>query len=694
LVEKEVKAMMILLIIQLSGYWLQTDWSGPDGQYTWQDTSGYFLSETLDGRIIPGELRLCSPSTKWKGFSLPWPAKQVNTIIEADDGEIYVGCGWDSASVMKLTNYGSTYVCRSSFGAGEVVSLLALQDGNILAGTKGGNIYLGKDTVWAEVASFGIEITALYQPPDFDWIYLGTSDGKIWISKTGGTSWNFYAYPCPLSPQTEKVLAIFQSLAGKFYACTKSTTGGQVFRSLDDGLHWDSLYGFPGVEGIHSICEGLDGELYVSTGYPGKIFVGSDTGGVWQEIDPPCSPACFYNLLSDRNGTLFIGGKCTAKAPKGMIFKSSDKGQTWDTLFRSQGRHPYEIFALMQTRSGLMLAGGDTAAFFRSGYSQSGWLESSIYDVFDGETVVNSSLEFGRLHFKSYDGVVGIKIRSSDILDSMPAWGAFVPNDSNPVDYGAARHGDRYIQYMAEIISESPNTTPVLEELFIKYKTDVGNPTVVSAVASDGEWPDTCIDVDDYVAIWFDEPTKMPRIETSNIDEVLRLSGGHSWRSDSGRGVIKMPGEWVSPSMLKIHLSTLRLGGGEGYPPTVSIGDTIYPDSMTIRDQWDNACSSPRVITGGFGISEGDGNMAVARLLPATPNPFRSQTVIRYQLDCRTGVVLALYDVSGRLVKTLVHEEKAPGSHSVESGPIESGVHFVRLKTGNTVFTQKLIRLN
>jgi photosystem II stability/assembly factor-like uncharacterized protein len=594
---------------------------------------------------------------------------------------------------MKLTNHGSTYVCRTSFGAGEVVSLLALQDGNILVGTKSGNIYLGKDTLWAEVASFGIEITALYQPPDFDWIYLGTSDGKIWISKTGGASWNFYAYPCPLSAQTEKVLAIFQSSAGKFYACTKSTTGGQVFESLDDGLHWDSLYSFSGVEGIHSICEGWDGELYVSTGHPGKIFVGSDTGGAWQEIDPPCSPACFYNLLSDRNGILFVGGKCTAKAPRGIIFKSSDKGQTWDTLFRSQGRHPYEIFALMQTRSGLMLAGGDTAALFRSGYCQSGWMESSIYDVFDGETVVNNSLEFGRLHFRSHDGIIAMKIRSSDVIDSMPAWGSFVPNDSNPVNYGAAKDGDRYVQYMVEIMSESPNTTPVMEELFIKYKVDVDNPAMVSAVASDAEWPDTSVDMDDYVTIWFDEPTEMPRIETSNIDDILRLSNGHSWRSDSGRGVIKMPGEWVSPSMLKIHLSTLRLGEGEGYPPTVAIGDTIYPDSATIRDQWDNVCSSPRIITGGFGVSDNEGYTSVVRLLSATPNPFRSRTAIRYQLGARSNVSLRIYDVTGRLVKTVVNEEKQRGTHVAGFDDVESGLYFLRLEAGNTVLIQKLIRL-
>jgi hypothetical protein len=82
------------------------------------------------------------------------------------------------------------------------------------------------------------------------------------------------------------------------------------------------------------------------------------------------------------------------------------------------------------------------------------------------------------------------------------------------------------------------------------------------------------------------------------------------------------------------------------------------------------------------------------------PNPFHPTTEIPFTVD-RTGrVFLAVYDVSGRRVRTLVDRTMMPGGHSViwngrdeKGNPAASGVYFYRLKTGRFSATRKLILL-
>jgi photosystem II stability/assembly factor-like uncharacterized protein len=80
------------------------------------------------------------------------------------------------------------------------------------------------------------------------------------------------------------------------------------------------------------------------------------------------------------------------------------------------------------------------------------------------------------------------------------------------------------------------------------------------------------------------------------------------------------------------------------------------------------------------------------------PNPTTGLTKIDYQL-ARTGHVnLAVYDIQGRLVKTLANANQAPGVHSAawngldEQGiSVASGIYFCRLDTGEEQMIQKLI---
>ena len=72
------------------------------------------------------------------------------------------------------------------------------------------------------------------------------------------------------------------------------------------------------------------------------------------------------------------------------------------------------------------------------------------------------------------------------------------------------------------------------------------------------------------------------------------------------------------------------------------------------------------------------------------PNPFRSQTMIRYQLPNKMQVFLKVYDITGREVRILVEALQEAGDYHVkwdgkdkEGRLLSHGVYFYRLKTGN-----------
>jgi hypothetical protein len=90
----------------------------------------------------------------------------------------------------------------------------------------------------------------------------------------------------------------------------------------------------------------------------------------------------------------------------------------------------------------------------------------------------------------------------------------------------------------------------------------------------------------------------------------------------------------------------------------------------------------------------------VTRLLPTVPNPFERSTLIGFDLSCAGNVELALYDITGRRLRTL-----AGGWHPAmryvltwdgrDSGgrAVPGGVYFLRLDTQQKRESRRVIRI-
>jgi beta-glucanase (GH16 family) len=96
-------------------------------------------------------------------------------------------------------------------------------------------------------------------------------------------------------------------------------------------------------------------------------------------------------------------------------------------------------------------------------------------------------------------------------------------------------------------------------------------------------------------------------------------------------------------------------------------------------------------LLGDFATGVPDPGTTVGHALhPCYPNPFRAATTIRYELTRAEAVHLAIYDVSGRLVKALIRGEQVPAGPQQaawdgrdENGrAVPTGVYFYRLEAG------------
>ncbi len=75
-------------------------------------------------------------------------------------------------------------------------------------------------------------------------------------------------------------------------------------------------------------------------------------------------------------------------------------------------------------------------------------------------------------------------------------------------------------------------------------------------------------------------------------------------------------------------------------------------------------------------------------------------TKISFSLDTEADVTLRVYDISGRLVRTLVERRMGAGVHaeswdgrSDTGGEVASGIYFYRLTAGERTLTRKAVFL-
>jgi hypothetical protein len=81
-----------------------------------------------------------------------------------------------------------------------------------------------------------------------------------------------------------------------------------------------------------------------------------------------------------------------------------------------------------------------------------------------------------------------------------------------------------------------------------------------------------------------------------------------------------------------------------------------------------------------------------------TPNPLSNSTTISFSLSNTQKVSINIFDMNGRLVKTLLNSELQQGTHQLvwnvkdeKGNAVTAGIYFLRMQIGNSVETKKII---
>jgi hypothetical protein len=107
----------------------------------------------------------------------------------------------------------------------------------------------------------------------------------------------------------------------------------------------------------------------------------------------------------------------------------------------------------------------------------------------------------------------------------------------------------------------------------------------------------------------------------------------------------------------------------------------IFADKNWTLSGWDDDIISETIHSSSFNLH------------PCYPNPFNASTIISFELRYASYVELAVFDVTGRKVTTLITGYLSLGKYQVEwnAEGLPSGIYFARLEVGESNLVRKII---
>jgi hypothetical protein len=123
--------------------------------------------------------------------------------------------------------------------------------------------------------------------------------------------------------------------------------------------------------------------------------------------------------------------------------------------------------------------------------------------------------------------------------------------------------------------------------------------------------------------------------------------------------------------------------------------DTLYTISLQITDS--NGCTSKhdstiRILRTGVEMIKGAGLS-----LSIHPNPFNETTTINYLVPNAAKISISIYDLTGRIITTLLDAEQNHGENSftfqASKYNLSPGLYILKLQIGVAIYTRKLVKL-
>lgn len=153
-------------------------------------------------------------------------------------------------------------------------------------------------------------ITALAESPlQFGLLYAGTDDGKLWVSRDGGGSWQDVSTGLPegiwvssVFPSPHRQSEVYVALTGYRYDDFET----YLFKSTDYGKSWTSLKGDLPKEAVNVLIQDPVAPELLYTGTDHGTYISLNGGANWQHLSGVPNVAAYDLLVHPRDNELVI----------------------------------------------------------------------------------------------------------------------------------------------------------------------------------------------------------------------------------------------------------------------------------------------------------------------------------------------------------------------------------------------------
>lgn len=655
---------------------------------------------------------------QWERTSGP----EGNSIQSLDNinGKLYAGTGSDGLYVS--TDAGLSWSPRNSGIEYTDVRKVITSSGNLIVGTASG-VYLSTDDgqSWTQTGSFPARDLAVK-----DNFVFAASSG-VYRSTDNGLTW--------------QITDLFQ---GFFWSVTVSDNtilagSSSIHRSTNNGDTWERLTGFLAKPNFSMFSKGDT----IFIGRRNEILISYDNGFNYEVVEIPIEFDIFniYDFTSV-GSTLYMGTSYNG------VYKSTNSGINWSPVIEGMG--PKDIRAVTSTGSTL-IAGAHYSGMYRSTNNAASWNKanngflaaSTIDEIFsDGEFVYAGTRDglyitddqgdtwvklTGENDTINYGTVSGICIKDGTLFAAARyqfTSSIFKWENQNWINihnnlphltfvFGMAASGDNLLAGTSDGVYYSTNDGEswILTNLdrSIDDINSAGNGLVYANVTIDGiyrsnnngiSWSPNLL-----LSSIIDLSSEDNYAYATSFDDRLWIttSSGNAWLNasfgDATFGVEYLGNGTVLVSTdvenTPIYISTnfgfnfTPFSGGLN-PSSVAeyftADDTYMYCGMDYNGVWRALRPGVTSIDPEITIPE---NYSLSQNYP---NPFNPVTKIEYAIPEESAVILAVYDILGREIVTLVNEVQQAGSYSVnfDGSQFSSGIYFYRINAGDFTKIKKM----
>jgi photosystem II stability/assembly factor-like uncharacterized protein len=585
---------------------------------------------------------------------------------------------WATVSTVKINPAGQIYInTRRSFDGGasfsEIFTGMVANDYEFATGTRfyastsrGIFVSLNGGGSWNSIsASLPDTQTVKVSTNSSGDIFAATYSTGIYFSSDEGVTWE--QRNNGLGNLNINDLKIDNT--GKLYAATKNG----LYSSGNNGLSWDAHTGLSGLE-VQTIHIKADGKVFAGTRSRG-ILMSTNGGPVWSERNAGLRFHGITGVLFNSIGEIFLSSIHG-------IYYSPDNGLTWER--RNQGIPANNITAIARDNNNDLYAGTFSNGVYVS--SDNGLTWDELNNGLSAGVYVRDIFVMPNNNIICLQGIYPATepIRIFRTTNGGSSWSQIYQDEKNAFsDFMTDGQGNLYLSAMKfgflGVLIRSMDGGNTFEEI------DLGGVVMFSHLASSGT---------DLYAI--------------NLGEVYKSTNlGSNW---STIPINWPPQDRVGPIAVNnnghIYLQTydgINFSSNSGASwqirntglPANFNGDKLDFDNNGILylTTWDDGLYRTTITTSaeitGSALPEN------FELSQNYPNPFNPVTIIEFSVPERSGVLLNVYDLTGRLVSMLVNEVKDAGTYKVNFTAIDmaSGVYFYKIHAGDFSAVRRMILL-